>query len=103
MEAVESMKSMIPNEVAVVEAVEATKAIISIEVSVAKASQAPMVNSSWERGALASVPSNLAWERGALASVPSNYRDALSSAPSQSMLRKRILPRNQGEVEGQTF
>jgi hypothetical protein len=39
-EVVESMKSMIPNEAAIIETVEATKLIISIEVSAAKASDA---------------------------------------------------------------
>jgi hypothetical protein len=39
-EAVESMKSMIPNEAAMIETVETPEPIISIEVSVAKASEA---------------------------------------------------------------
>jgi hypothetical protein len=39
-EVIEVMKSMIPNEAAIIETVETTEAIISIEVSVAKASEA---------------------------------------------------------------
>jgi hypothetical protein len=39
-EAVESIKSIIPNEAAIIETVETTEPIISIEVSVAKASEA---------------------------------------------------------------
>ena len=55
-----------------------------------------MVNSSWDRGALACVPSNVTSEGRAFPFGASNHR-ALSSAPSQSMLRKRMLLRNQGE------
>jgi len=63
-----------------------------------------------ERGTLASAPSNVALERGGLEfaqsnvaakrrafpSGTSNYR-APPSAPWQSSLRERMLPRNQGE------